>query len=304
MGFYDYFQRLVGEDYKRFWERLLKPLKPAIRVTRKAPDNLLERLERRGYSFRQIPRYAKGYRVEEGDIDRLGNLLEYALGYFYFQEAASMIPPVVLRPEKGDRILDLCAAPGSKTTQMADMIENEGLIIANDINRTRLRMLGSNVQRTSSYSVIVTSFDGRRLPRRLRGFFDKVLVDAPCSALGTARRYPENLDKRKLEFTLRISRLQYELLKSGVLAAKKGGLIVYSTCTLTVEENEAVVDRILKEFEDKLEVERIEVPGLKYSPGLTEREGMKFDERLRKTIRIYPRQNDTEGFYIALLRRL
>jgi len=297
MGFKEYFKQLADEKFR---ERMSKPLRPTIRITRKAPGNILERLESAGYELQRIPRYDRGFWIIRGDADGLGNSIEYALGYLYFQEAASMIPPVVLKPQKGDKILDLCAAPGSKTTQMADMIENEGLIVANDVNRSRLRMLGSNVQRTSSYSVIVTRFDGRRLPKSLRRKFDKVLVDAPCSALGTSRRFPVNLEKRNMEFTLRISKLQYELLRTAIFAAKPGGRVVYSTCTLTVEENEMVVDRILKEF-DNVEVESIDVPGLKYEPGITRRKGLELDERISRTARIYPRLNDTEGFYVASL---
>jgi len=298
MGFYEYFSKLVDSSYRH---RLKRPQKTTIRITWKAPEDIIERLEAYGYKLQRLPRYERGYRIVEGDASRIGNLLEYALGYIYLQEGASMIPPVVLKPERGDKILDLCAAPGSKTTQMADMIENEGVIVANDVNKYRLRMLGSNVQRTSAYSVIVTSFDGRNIPKSLYGKFDKTLVDAPCSALGT-RRFPDNLDKRSLEFSLSISKLQYRLLRSAILATKPGGRIVYSTCTLTVEENEFVVDRILEEF-DFVEVEKISVEGLRYSPGVTEREGWSLDERLKNTIRIYPRHNDTDGFYIASLIR-
>jgi len=229
----------------------------------------------------------------------LGNSIEHLLGYFYVQEISSMLPPLALQPKPGDFILDLTASPGSKTTQMASMMENSGTIIANDHKIDRIKILSANLERCGVMNTIITRNDGVQLCRRLKDanfMFDKILLDAPCSGEGTLRSSPKTFQMWNFKVVKKLSREQRKLFAYAIKCLKLHGEIVYSTCTHAPEENESVVDFAVKNF--PVEVQSFSLP-LKCRPGLSEWEGDKYDSSVRNTCRIYPQDNDSEGFFVA-----
>ena len=204
-----------------------------------------------------------------------------------------------LLPKPGDFVLDLTASPGSKTTQMAAMMKNQGTIIANDIKIDRIKILSANLERCGVTNCILTKNDGVGLCERLskKEFkFDKILLDAPCSGEGTLRSSPKTFKIWNINVVKKLSREQKKLFASAVKCLKIGGEIVYSTCTHSPEENEEVVDFAVKNF--PVEVESINLP-LKCRPGIKEWNGKKFTNNTLKACRIYPQDNDSEGFFVA-----
>jgi len=235
----------------------------------------------------------------------LGRSLEHLLGYYYVQEIASMLPALCLQPKPKETILDLAAAPGSKTTQIAASMENTGLLIANDVNLGRIRILATNIERCGVSNIIVTRKQGFDLCRKLKqqGFqFDKILLDAPCSGEGTLRSSRGTYEMWNIQSVKNLSNIQKSLLASCIDLLKPKGEIVYSTCTHSPEENEEVIDFILKKF-DNVKVETINLP-LKCRQGLTKWDGKDYDKSVEKSCRIYPQDNDTEGFFVAKLKRM
>jgi NOL1/NOP2/sun family putative RNA methylase len=239
----------------------------------------------------------KEERVKRYDI---GNVLEHMLGYIYVQDAASMIPPVVLLPEPGELVLDMCSSPGSKASQMAAMMNNTGVLIANDLQGSRLKALGINLQRTGVSNVLITQMPGHRF-RQLTLKFDKVLVDAPCSGTGTIRRSLKTLNMWGPHMVKKMAGQQKQLLASGFEALKPGGTIVYSTCTMEPEEDEGVVSWLLSSYPDA-KLEEITL-NIKRSPAILEFEGGKYNPEVNKCLRIWPQDNDSEGFFVAKMRK-
>ena len=299
----EYLRRLPIIDIELLLEAYEKPLPEGFRVnTLKAEENyVLERLERKGFRTRKIPWARYGYIVEEGG--ELGATLEHMLGLVYMQGPVSMAPVEVLDPHPGEIVLDLCAAPGSKSTQIAQLLEGRGVLVVNDVSYERVKALSSNLQRFGVLNVVLTLMDGRRFPAWAASLFDKVLVDAPCSSLGVVSKDWGVAKSWRYRTIKRLSHLQLQLLLAGFKSLKPGGILVYATCTLTVEENEAVIDEFLKLREDAM-LEGFSLRGLRGRSGLTEWEDRVFSSELRKTMRIMPYDNWAEGFYIAKIRKM
>lgn len=226
-----------------------------------------------------------------------------------------MLPVALLDPQPGEAVLDLCAAPGSKTTQIAARLQGRGVCIANDMQEKRLRVLNDALQRTGATSVVITRKVGQWFSKHLTERFDRVVCDAPCTAQGTARKDPTALQYSSQDSIEKAARLQYQLLEAAVHAAKVGGRIVYSTCTLTPEENEGVVLEILNKFSDQLEVihPKEALPsGLNCDMGraISDSETVQnslspssFSRRPLPFLRLWPQTYDTEGFFCAVLKK-
>jgi len=211
-----------------------------------------------------------------------------------------MIPPLFLEPEPEDYVLDLCAAPGSKTTQIAQLMKNKGALIANDVSLKRISSLGFNLQICGVINTAVIMFDGRKLPLIIKDQFDKVLVDAPCSSSGhLISKYPSSFKEKGIKS---LHFLQRDLLLAGFKMLKPSGILVYSTCSIHPLENEAVVDYLLSK-EEKARVEYLEIKGIHFHSGLTEYKEKVFHPDLKYCTRIYPHDNFTDAFFIARIRK-
>ncbi len=299
-SFKEKYKKLLGEEYEELLNCLkIKPRK-SIRVNtiKISVKKLIKRLRERGWKLEKIPWVKEGFFVKEPED--IARSLEYFLGYYYIQEGSSMIPPLILDPKPEDRILDLCAAPGSKTTQMAAMMKNKGIIVANDDSVKRIKALCMNLQKCGIKNCIVTITDGRKFWRKgLK--FNKILLDVPCSGSGTIISSYSVFETWSPYIVFRLSKLQKQLLKSAVRCLEKDGIIVYSTCSMDPEENEDVIDFGVKKL--GLEVEEVKLKGVRYREGIIQWNKKKFNESVSNAIRIYPHDNLTEGFFICRLRR-
>ncbi|MFP4111815.1 MAG: NOL1/NOP2/sun family putative RNA methylase [Candidatus Woesearchaeota archaeon] len=298
------YREILKDEYDEFIRYSLSFLRQSIRVnTLKANvDETRKRIEKKGFSLEPIPWCKEGFWIY-GERKDIGNLLEHSLGYIYVQEAMSMVPPVVLEPKPGENILDLCAAPGSKTTQIAQYMENKGVLVANDITPVRARPLGINVQRCGIQNIMLTLTRGQELTKRFpEGYFDKILVDAPCSGTGTIRKSLKTLWQTSEGFVKKMAREQKKLVSSAFRVLKKGGTMVYSTCTLEPSEDEETISYLLDNFDCK--TEKILLPKLKSAEPITEWNNKKFNDGVKNCLRVYPHQNDTEGFFVCKIVKL
>ncbi|RLE42928.1 tRNA methyltransferase [Candidatus Woesearchaeota archaeon] len=297
-GFRERYVKLIGEQgYRVFMEYNSRELRRSIRVnTLKISIAECKRRLERDWVLTQIPWCSEGFWVEhkKGERKDIGNTPEYQLGYYYVQEAASMIPPVVLQPQPGELVLDMCAAPGSKATQLAQMMQNQGLLVANDYKGRRLAPLGINLQRCGVAIAVVTLMRAQRI--RLSGF-DRVLLDAPCSGTGAIRKSLKTLISWNPKSIKHLAGIQRGLIATAYKLLKPGGVLVYSTCSLEPEENEEVVDYLLKKFASA-KLLPIEL-NIKRSPPILEFEGKCYSKAIENCLRIWPQDNDTEGFFIA-----
>lgn len=222
----------------------------------------------------------------------IGNLPSHIQGLFYIQEASSMLPPLALltalkKENEDNLLLDLAAAPGSKTTQMAALFENKGLILANELSASRVKVLYANLVRCGISNTCMSQFDGRKLGVRLSSLFDFVLLDAPCGGEGTVRKDQQALKNWQLHKVEEISKLQKELILTAFQCLKPGGKLVYSTCTLSPEENQQVAEHLINET-------NAEVVNLK---GLFE--GAEKSCTQEGFLHVLPHIYDSEGFFVA-----
>jgi NOL1/NOP2/sun family putative RNA methylase len=299
-AFEERYRKLLGDRYDEFLQYSLSYSAKTIRVnTLKISVEEAKLLLEKDWTLRQVPWCKEGFFLEyrHGKRFDIGNLPEHQLGYIYVQDAASMIPPVVLAPQPGEIVLDLCAAPGSKTSQMAMYMQNAGIIIANDVSGSRLTPLGLNITRCGIMNTIITL----RANRFLDSVFDRVLIDAPCSGTGTIRRSLKTLQMWSSGLIARLVAEQRKLMEQGWAALKPGGVMVYSTCTQEPPEDEGNVSWFLSRHPDA-ELLPIELE-IKRSPAVTEFDGERFDPAVERCLRIYPQDNDTEGFFVAKLRK-
>jgi len=300
-SFVEEYSSLLGEDgFASYQEHARRYAPKAIRVNTYKTD--VEAVKRRlsdDWELTSVPWCDSGFWIEHKEEDRhdIGNLLEHILGYVYVQSAASMIPPVVLDVEPGMRVLDMCAAPGSKATQIGEYAGSEGVVVANDSNGHRLTALGINGQRLGLDNIVVSNMQGQDLPG---GEYDRVLVDAPCSGTGTVRKSHKSVEMWSRSLVGRMKGVQRLLIRRGFELLAPGGVLVYSTCTLQPEENEGIVSEFVSSV-DGARVEPFDLP-LNSSEPVTEWRGSTYDG-VANTLRIHPSDNGTEGFFVAKLRK-
>ncbi|WP_456367088.1 tRNA (cytosine(49)-C(5))-methyltransferase [Thermococcus sp.] len=290
-AFYERYSKL--QDTDEFWEFLIKPLRQSIRVnTLKAPLNVVVERLKEEFELEPIPWVREGFFI---NVDNLAKVPEHGLGLIFGQEASSMIPSVVLGPKPDELVLDMAAAPGSKTGQIAQYMKNEGCIIANDPKPSRANVLIANLNRMGVLIARVTTRDGAYFAR-FENTFDRVLLDAPCSSVGMIRKRWRFLEEWRLKAVIRYMNIQKRLIRAAYDALKPGGTLVYSTCTIDPLENEEVVDYLLRKTEAR--IEKIDLP-VRTSEPLLEWEGRTYSPELKKALRIHPNDNDTEAFFIA-----
>jgi len=287
------------DNPEKFFECCMAPLPRAFRVnTLKAKvKDVVKRFEGYGVKLIKVPWYKDAF---VSDTAKIVGSLDGFVGNIYVQELTSMIPVLAVEKElkKAELVLDGCAAPGSKTTQISTIMKNKGLIVANELGYIRIKALKFNIEKQGALNVAVTNMDLNRFPRRE---FDVVFVDAPCSSEGTCRKNWKTFLSWSERDIKNHSKVQRKLIKKGYELVKKGGVLVYSTCTFAPEENELVVNYLLSEVGGKLE--KIELKGLKTSEGITSFNGRDFSDEVKKCIRVWPHHNDTGGFFVAKVRK-
>lgn len=279
-------------DIEEFKEYSTKYLRKSIRVNtlKISVKKLKEKLDdyRLDYKLEKIPWCKEGFFIEGKAI---GNLKEHFLGYIYIQEAASMIPALILNPGE-ELVLDMCAAPGSKTTQLAAIMKNNGLIVANDIEIKRIKALSLNLQRCGVLNTVITFMKGYNIKNK----FDKILLDAPCSGTGIIRKSLHTLEIWNQNMLKKLSNDQKRLIINAFESLNDDGTLVYSTCSIDKEENEEVIEFLLEKYENaKLENIDIEI---KKSKMLSD------SKEINKCLRIWPQDNNTSGFFVAKIRKL
>ncbi|MBI5389882.1 NOL1/NOP2/sun family putative RNA methylase [Candidatus Woesearchaeota archaeon] len=288
-------------NFEEFKAASLQFLRRSIRVNtlKIGVEEIKQRLAEK-WKLTPIPWCDEGFYIDHVREERrdIGNLLEHTLGYFYVQEAVSMIPPLVLDPQPGDLVLDLCAAPGSKTTQMAAMMENQGIIVANDYQVDRLKPLVMNVQRCGALNVVTTFMSGQQFKDME---FDKILVDAPCSGTGTIRKSLKTLLIWNPNMVKRLAHTQKQLISTAFKMLKPGGTMVYSTCTLEPEEDEGVVSWLLEQYPES-SVEPFDL-NINRSKAIISFGGQQYHDSVKHCLRIWPQDNDNEGFFVAKIRK-
>ncbi len=287
-------------DWGAFSDAHRRPEPTALRIRsgRIDPGELLSRLRERGFHLGPVPEVSGYYRVRAGPSS-VAQTPEHWLGLFHVQQAVMGLPSLALAPQPGERVLDLCAAPGGKTAHLAELMSDQGPLVALDPKEKRLRALLGNLYRLAHPNVLVIAGDGRTLPDTAR--FDRVLVDAPCSAEGNYRRRNGRIVPRKSSFVAHITALQETLLRRAIRLTRPGGTIVYSTCTYAPEENEGVLHRVLQDAPVRTEPIRLEAP---HARGITEWKAQRFHPGVTHAWRVYPHHLDSGGLFMARLHRL
>lgn len=287
------------DDREAFLAACDRPLPSVVRTNsiKATPERVATALDREGLGYERI---GWDETLFELDDRSPGTTWPYVHGWIHGQEAVSALPARVLDPDPGDRVWDACAAPGSKTTQLAALMSDRGHLVGNDNNLGRLSALRHNAERLGVTNLVVTNQDARNFSFKPFDFeaFDAALVDAPCSCEGTCRKNPTALDEWTLEHVRTIAGVQKGILSRAVQATEPGGTVVYSTCTFAPEENEAVIDYVLEH--EACAVDPFELP-IETAPGVRSWEDETFHPSVEDTHRIYPHLNDTGGFYVAKL---
>ncbi|GLB35044.1 putative NOL1 NOP2 sun family protein [Lyophyllum shimeji] len=295
------FQLFPVAEAIEFFEANEVPRPVTIRTNslRTRRRDLAQTLVNRGVNLEPIGKWTnEGLQVFESSVP-IGATPEYLAGHYMLQAASSFLPVKALSPQPNERVLDMASAPGGKTTHIAALMQNTGVVFANDANKARTKSLTANVHRLGCKNVVVCSYDGREFPKVMGGF-DRVLLDAPCSGTGViSKDQSVKVNKSERDFAL-LSHLQKQLILCAIDSvnpnSKTGGYIVYSTCSVTVDENEAVVDYALRK---RPNVKLVDT-GLEFGrEGYTTYRGKTFNPSVSLTRRFYPHVHNMDGFYVA-----
>ena len=302
------FNLFTPREAFEFFEANEKPRPVVIRTNtlRTQRRDLAQALINRGVTLEPVGKWSKvGLQIFDSNVP-IGATPEYVSGHYILQAASSFLPVMALGPREGERALDMAAAPGGKTTYMAAMMRNTGMVVANDPSKDRARSLVANVYRLGAQNVMVSNHDAREFPKALGLLFDRVLLDAPCSGTGVISKDPNvKTNKTERDFMV-LPHTQKQLLLSAIDSVRfdgKGdaGVVVYSTCSVTVEENEQVVQYAL----NKRPNVRLVETGLPFGKeGFTKFRGKRFDPTMSMTRRYYPHTYNVDGFYVAKLKKI
>ncbi|MFX1274849.1 MAG: RsmB/NOP family class I SAM-dependent RNA methyltransferase [Promethearchaeota archaeon] len=277
-----------------------EPLIPTIRVNtlKISQDKLRTRLEKKGFKLEPIIEIPCGFKVIK-KTSNLGSLHEFLQGYYYLQNKASMLPPLILNPQSNEVVIDMCAAPGSKSTHLAQIMNNQGKLILIEKKKERISALKMNLRRMGIFNSVVLHSDAVNISHfKIKP--DKILLDAPCTGEGLIKTDPNRKKSKTMKDIEKMASLQTKLLNAGLDAMHSGGLMLYCTCSIAPEENELVINKILQENSD-ISIKKLSNQyGIE---GLTKVYGKKLNKSLNLTQRIYPHIHETIGFFLCLLEK-
>lgn len=272
--FLDEIKEILGHEFDNFLKSYDEPKTTGLRLnTMKISKQELLDLDL--FQLTNIPWAKEGFYYDES-IDRPGKNPLHESGAYYLQEPSAMSVVPKLDVQEGDRVLDLCAAPGGKSTYILSKLNNTGLLVSNEINPTRIKALGENLERFGAKNCIITNTDSSSLRNVFTGYFDKIVIDAPCSGQGMFRKDEVAIKDWSYSKVLECQSIQKEIIRDGFKMLKKDGILVYSTCTFAKEENEDVINEFINEFDD---AELIEMH------------------------RLWPHQVKGEGHFVAKIRK-
>lgn len=297
LAFTERMEKMLGEEYPAFIASYDETKKQSLRMNPLKGDK--EKFEEvNPFSLTKVTWEENGYYYEDGD--RPGKHPYHEAGVYYIQEASAMVPVTFLQAKPGERILDLCAAPGGKSTQIGASMKGQGLLVCNEIHPARAKILSENVERMGIRNALVVNHTPDELASHFQGFFDKILVDAPCSGEGMFRKNDDATLEWSPENVQMCAERQDEVLFYAAQMLAPGGRLVYSTCTFAPEENEGSISRFLKEHPEFSIVPAEKLPGMTGgNPDWVEEPVKDID----KTIRLWPHKIKGEGHYVAVLQK-
>ena len=282
-GFILRMQSLLGEEYAAFSASFDRPLCTGLRLN-PLKTGFTGDLSR--FSLSPVPWCPTGYVYDAASRPGLSSY--HAAGLYYLQEPSAMAPAELLDPQPGERVLDLCAAPGGKSTQLAGKLQGRGLLVCNEINAKRAKILAGNIERLGIANALVLNEHPKKLETRFEGYFDKILVDAPCSGEGMFRRQPEARAEWDADAPRRCADRQMEILAQAAKMLRPGGTMVYSTCTFNDTENEGVLKRFLA-LHPEFSLVPFALPGL--------------PEAKDGYLHLYPHEMRGEGHFVSRLKK-
>lgn len=303
--FIERLQLIYPERFPEVLDAMSKPTTISFRLNplQADPKQTYQQLITAGFQLQPVTQFPNTYQLIDNAKRTLTDSDYFQKGQLYLQNLSSMLPALALELQPDDLVLDLAAAPGSKTSQIASLMNNQGLIIANDLSKARIFQLARVLNQLGVTNTKTSLFPGEKIWQRYPNYFEKSLVDAPCSMEGMFKSYdPKTYDHWSPKKVKLLSQRQKYLLRSAISATKPGGIIVYSTCTISPEENELVIDWILKKCPEV----KLEELNLDFAPlvaGLTAWGKHQLAPQLSLTGRIIPNQQ-FEAFFIAKLRKV
>ena len=295
-----YFQFLGESQTEQLLEANEKPLTPSIRVNtlKIDKDTLKTKLESKGFELESIDWINYGLKVKKSPLN-LGSTHEYLQGFYYIQSVAPMLPAFILDPNPNDIVIDMCAAPGGKATHLAQIMNNEGKLILIERNRNRIAALDLNLRRMGVSNSIVINEDAVNLSKmNLKA--DKILLDAPCTGEGLIRQDFSRKMSKTMKDIDKLSSIQRKLLKTGLHSLNPGGQLLYSTCSIAPEENEFVIDNVLKDSSD---FAIVKIPRKYGVDGFIEVYNKMLREDIKYSQRLFPHTDNTIGFFVCLIQR-
>ena len=305
--FEDRMRKLLGEEYEEYLRCYLQPHYGGIRVnTLKSTPEEFER--HCPFSIKRIPWVSNGYYYDTKE--QPAKHPYYYAGLYYIQEPSAMTPASLLPVEKGDKVLDICAAPGGKSTELGARLGGEGLLVSNDISNSRAKALLKNIELFGISNALVLSEAPNKLVRYFPEYFDKILIDAPCSGEGMFRKSPaiiSNWEQYGVEY---YNKLQKEIILLAAAMLKPGGLLLYSTCTFSPEENEGTISYLMEQCPEFRVINALQDANAQRELGLSyegfdcgKPEWINGKDELKHCLRLWPHRLKGEGHFIALLRK-
>ncbi len=297
-NFLEKYEKIMGPEFEEFINISKTKWKKTIWINsnKTSVNELLKKLNEKKIKFKKL--HYSNQAIELIDLKKPGDLIEFKKGLINIQEKSSMLPALVLNPKPRERILDACAAPGNKSIQLSNLMNNKGELVLVEKNFSRFKSLKFNVKK---FGLKAEAKLGDLLKASTRKKFDKILLDAPCSSEGLVRKKFDALKNWSPKLVREKSKLQKKLLLKTIDLLKPKGKIVYSTCSLSPEENEEVINFALKTR--KIKLKEIKVNNFKLRKGLLEWSGKKYLKEVEKCKRIYPQDNNSQAFFITLIEK-